>query len=324
MLALSLCVAVVLAVACEGPQSALSPAGRDAARIAELFWWMAGGAAAIWLAVMGVAIYAMAIPRRHPHHVGRLFVLTGGAVLPTIVLAALLTYGLSLMPALLAPGAADGEQIEVVGEQWWWRVRYVLPDGAAIDLANELHLAVDRRVSLSLEAADVIHSLWVPSLAGKVDMIPGHVNAMALEPTRPGIYRGACAEFCGGSHAWMSLHVVVGSEEEHAAWLAAQRAPARSAEGAIAQRGETLFATLGCGACHTIRGTAADGAVGPDLTHVGSRVSLGAGTLDNDVDGFARWLAHTDELKPGVHMPSFEMLPQSDLHALATYLEGLR
>lgn len=324
-LAALLSLAALFAGSCEGPQSALSPAGRDAERIATLWWWMAGGAAVVWASVMGVALYAItARGQGHARESARLFVLGGGAMVPTLLLAALLVYGLGIMPAILELGDEEGERVELVGEQWWWRVRYVLPDGRALDLANELHLAVGRRVPLELASADVIHSFWVPSLAGKIDMIPGRVNRSALEPTRRGVYRGACAELCGLSHAWMSLHVVVGDEREHAEWIAAQLAPARPPEGALAERGAALFASLGCGACHTVRGTPADGVVGPDLTHVGARVSLAAGALDNDVEGFARWISATEDVKPGVHMPEFDMLPERDLLALASYLEGLR
>lgn len=314
-----------LLAACDGPQSALAPAGRDAERIAELFWWMAGGAAVIWLVVMLLSLHAIRTSRR-PEKLQqtRLFIIGGGALFPTIVLTGLLGYGLSMMPDLLDEGDTDGPRIRVSGEQWWWRVTYEMPDGARFELANELRLPVGRRVPIWLESPDVIHALWVPSLGGKVDMIPGRVNRMALEPTRTGVFRGVCAEYCGASHAHMMFHVVVSEPAEFEAWTQAQRLPAPTPTSEAGTRGAELFALHGCGACHTVRGTDAAGVIGPDLTHVGSRMGLGAAILDNDVDGFERWIGHTNQVKPGVHMPTFDMLAPDARRALATYLEELQ
>jgi cytochrome c oxidase subunit 2 len=292
------------------------PAGRDADSLAELFWGMAAGALLIWIAVIGKAAYS----RRGANAL----ILGGGVALPTLVLAGLLVYSLSALPTVLALPPPGGVIISVSGEQWWWRVRYLLPEGAAIDLANEIRLPVGERIELRLESPDVIHSFWVPSLAGKIDMIPGRINRLALEPTRTGTFRGVCAEYCGASHAFMSFDVVVLEQPEFAAWLRAQRQPARPAAEPIALRGQTAFSANGCGACHTIRGTQADGVVGPDLTHVGSRLSLAAGTLPNERDEFLRWITRSRDVKPDTHMPVFGMLPSEDRVALATYLDGLR
>lgn len=309
---------------CGGPQSALSPAGRDAESIAALFAWMTGGAVVIWLVVMGLAVFAiLSEKKRDPKKVRRL-VIGGGIVVPFLVLTVLVVLGLEMMPRLLAYGDEGGMEIRVTGHQWWWRVAYEMPDGSRIELANEIRVANGRRTSLWLETADVIHSLWIPSLGGKIDMIPGHVNRMALEPTRPGVFRGACAEYCGASHAKMMLSVVVVEPAELEAWLEAQKAPARPPEGETAARGAALFTSLGCGACHTVRGTDARGVVGPDLTHVGSRLGVGAGILENRVEDFEAWLVATKRLKPGVHMPAFDMLSPADIQAVAVFLEGLQ
>lgn len=286
---------------------------------------MSGGALLVWLAMMGVSVYVIAYRKReHSRYATRLFIVGGGAVVPTVVLGILLAFGLRQMPDLLAPGSEDGPRIMVSGEQWWWRVRYELPDGTHFELANELRLPVHHRAPLSLHSPDVIHSFWVPALAGKIDMIPGRDNRMALEPTRTGVYRGACAEYCGVAHAKMAFHVVVVSQAEFDAWARAQTKPARQPVSTEGKRGAELFTRLGCGACHAVRGTDADGVVGPDLTHVGSRHSLGAGILDNDVQGFEKWLSRTHEVKPGVLMPTFDMVPKTDVHALASYLEELQ
>ncbi|MBI2389689.1 MAG: c-type cytochrome [Deltaproteobacteria bacterium] len=316
---------LAFAVQIPSPQSALEPAGRDAERIASLFPILFGGGAAIWLVVMGLTVYAVVLrDRRHQRDRTRRWVVGGGAFATTALLGLLLVRGLSAMPELLDPGAPGGPKIRVSGEQWWWRVRYELPDGASFELANELWLPRGRRMPLLLESPDVIHSFWLPSLGGKIDVIPGRVNRLGLEPTRTGTFTGVCAEYCGLSHARMLFHVVVVEPPAFEAWLAAQRADARAPAAVLAQRGHLLFQQHGCGACHAVRGTAARGAVGPDLTHVGGRVSVAAGTVANDVAGFEEWLARTEALKPGVHMPSFHMLSSEERNALATWLDGLQ
>lgn len=321
------CGGIGLCAACTGTQSALDPAGVDAERIAMLWWWMLGCGAAIWLAMTLISVYAMNAHRDEPRirelETARWFIVGGGVVFPTLTLTLLLIYGLSLMPPLLKLGGTSAERIEVIGEQWWWRVRYHRPDGSTIETANELNLAVGERVTIIAKATDVIHSFWIPSLAGKIDMIPGRTNFLGIEPTRTGTFRGACAEFCGASHAWMALHAVVVSPDTHHDWLEAQSRPARVAESAVERNGAEQFDTLGCGSCHTIRGSAADGTIGPDLTHVGSRVALGAAIMENELEDFERWIDHPDELKPEVNMPAYDMISPAERHALAVYLESL-
>jgi cytochrome c oxidase subunit II len=312
-------------VGCSGAQSALEPAGRAAEQLADLFWWMAGGAVVIWLSFVGLSVYSIyaARPRRRPG-AGRLLIIWGGFVFPTVVLAGLLSYGLALLPPLLAPAPAGSLAIAITGEQWWWRVRYFASNGETVELANEVRLPLGEPVEFHLESRDVIHSFWIPALGGKVDMIPGRRTRLRVEPTRAGACRGTCAEYCGSSHALMSFSVRVLPPNEFARWLSQQRERARPLVERSAQRGEEVFFQSGCGSCHSVRGTSADGVVGPDLTHVGSRMSLAAGLLANEPDAFARWVAHTDELKPGVTMPPFGMLPDHEVRALAAYLEALQ
>jgi cytochrome c oxidase subunit 2 len=310
---------------CQGVQSALEPAGHEAVRIASLFWWMTGGAVVIWLAVIALALYAVrAQPERFNRRRARLFIVGGGAVVPTIVLTALLVYGLAMLPELITPAPPGSLKIFVSGEQWWWRVRYQipgLPEGQTVELANEVRLPVNQPVQFQLDSPDVIHSFWIPSLAGKMDMIPGRVTHLAFKPTRTGVFRGACAEYCGASHALMSFSVEVLEQAEFDAWLARQTLPAQVADGG---RGQELFLATGCNACHTVRGTPANGVIGPDLTHVGSRMSLAAAILPNDPAAFRSWLAQPERHKPGVLMPAFGMLPAAELTALAAYLEELK
>ena len=311
--------------ACTAPQSALDPAGRGAESIAELFWWMAGGALLIWLIVMGLVVYAVRVnPHRHSRRQTTLFIIGGGAAVPTVVLAVYLSFGLAMIPDLTTPAPPGSVRIEVSGEQWWWRVRYRLPNGGAVELANEIRLPVGEPAQLYLESPDVIHALWIPPLGGKMDMIPGRTNLLKLEPTRTGIFHGVCAEYCGASHALMAFDVVVMEKSEYAAWLREQAMPANAPTSAAAIRGRELFLSNGCGACHTVRGTEARGQVGPDLTHVGGRLRIGAGSLRNEPEELIKWVAHTGEVKPGVHMPHFGMLPDAELRSLAAYLQSLK
>ena len=320
-----LCPCAVVAAGCHGPQSALDPAGRGAALVADLFTALTAGAAVIWCVTVALALYASYARReRRARSAGSWLIIGGGVALPVVVLTGTLSYGLALLPPLMPPPAEVRLQIEVVGEQWWWRVRYLTAAGPPIDLANELHLAAGDDVELTLASDNVIHSLWIPPLGGKADMIPGRRTRLVLEPTEPGVYRGVCAEYCGTSHALMAFRVVVHEPAEFAAWLAGQRAPAAEPSGELAVSGADAFLRNGCGACHTVRGTPARGSIGPDLTHVGSRLSLGAGMLPNDIAAFRRWLSLTDEIKPSVHMPAFGMLPTAEIDALAAYLEELQ
>ncbi|MDO8534267.1 MAG: cytochrome c oxidase subunit II [Xanthobacteraceae bacterium] len=310
---------------CDGRQSALDPAGVGAERIAGLFWWMTGGAAVVWIAVAALTVHAVrALPETFPERRARLLIIGGGALVPTVVLAALLVYGLAMLPDLLARAPVGSLKIAVTGEQWWWRVMYRPPSGGRVESANEIRLPVGEPVEFELESTDVIHSFWIPPLGGKVDMIPGRRTRLVLQPTRTGTFRGVCAEYCGASHALMAFDVVVMEKAEFARWLDLQRRPAAPA-GAEAAIGRRHFMANGCSACHTVRGAAgADGVIGPDLTHVGGRLSVGAGTLANDLAGVTAWLERTDRVKPGVGMPHFGMLPPGELRAMAAWLGSLK
>lgn len=319
----SLVIFTLVFSACEGPQSALDAAGRGAEQIARLFWWMSAGAAFIWIVVVGLAIYAIRLKDEpHRRRPTAWLIIGGGALVPTVVLGGVLAYGLSMIPELLGSGKSGGVKIIVSGEQWWWRIAYHTPEGM-VEVANEIRLPVGEAVEFELVSPDVIHSFWIPPLGGKMDMIPGRKTRLILEPTRTGVFRGACAEYCGTAHALMSFYVVVHETDDFAAWLQHQASPARAPQTPLAAHGRELFLANGCGACHAIRGTPAKGVIGPDLTHVGSRLSLGAGMLPNDGEARVRWLAETEKIKPGVHMPAFGMLPHEDIRALAAYMEAL-
>jgi cytochrome c oxidase subunit 2 len=267
------------------------------------------------------ARYASGTPNRRRD---RALIVGGGVLVPVTVLTVLLVYGLLMLPPLVARAPESAVQIHVVGKQWWWRVQYERTGAEPVVLANEIRLPVGQRVQFRLESDNVIHAFWIPSLAGKIDMIPGRVTWLALEPTRTGIFRGACAEYCGTAHALMSFYTEVTAPDAFARWLEAQAASAQPAADPLAVRGEGLFRANGCGACHTVRGTGAAGRIGPDLTHVGSRLSIAAATLPAAPDAFQRWLIQPERIKPGAHMPRYGMLPADDLRALAAYLEHLQ
>jgi len=310
---------------CTGVQSALDPQSPGAQRIADLFWVMTIGGGIIYVAFVGLSLYAMYARReQHSQLFARRLIIGGAVVVPTVLLAALLIHGLQMLPLQLAPAPQGSLRIHVSGEQWWWRIRYHPPDGPSFETANEIRLPVDTPVQFELESPDVIHSFWVPNLAGKVDMIPGRMTRLALTAARVGDYRGVCAEYCGTSHAWMAFPVVVLDRRAFSEWLADQTVAPSAPVDPLLRQGHSAFMENGCGACHTVRGTAAQGVIGPDLTHVGSRGTIGAGLFARNESTLARWIASTDQVKPGVHMPSFGMLSTPTLHALAAYLESLK
>jgi cytochrome c oxidase subunit 2 len=278
------------------------------------------GAVVLWIGINGLFLYATRVSERPvSRRLAEGLILGGGIVLPVTVLTALLVYGLAIMPDQRAPG--DGLRLRVTGEQFWWRVEY-WPEGAEAPVvsANEIRLPVGRRTEIELAATDVIHSLWVPALGGKTDLIPGRVNRMSLLPAEPGIWRGQCAEFCGLSHALMAFQAVALEPADFDAWLS------REAEGigvAANEPGFEIFQAEGCGACHVIRGTEAQGAVGPDLTHLGGRESLAAGILPLTTEALVAWIRDPDAIKPGAEMPAYDHLDEADLRTLALWLEGL-
>jgi cytochrome c oxidase subunit II len=310
---------------CAGIQSALAPSGTEAEQIDPLFWTVTIVSVAITVLVLLVTALALYGPVRWRSYLAADWVVvTGGIVLPVVVLSALLVYGLLVMQAGAARSQrAEGPGVTITGKRWWWQVVYSGPDGREIVSANELVLPVDRPVAVRLETDNVIHSFWAPQLGGKLDMIPGRTNVLTIEATKAGVSRAQCAEYCGGAHALMSMFVVALGPKEYDTWRAREAAPATTPASDVARRGERLFLENGCGACHAVRGTEAAGTIGPDLTHVGSRRSLAAATLPNDVEAFARWIAENQHIKPDNLMPPYRNLAHDELAAIATYLDGL-
>jgi cytochrome c oxidase subunit 2 len=314
---------VVLLAGCAGPQSALDPAGPSASSIHLLGIVMYVGATLVTLFVT-VLMLVPFLRRRERRANHNLFLWGGGVALPGLTLTALVPYVLSVGGEMRMPTFSDHLTVDVTGYVYWWEVSYRRPDGlAAVTSANELRLPVGEPVEVVLRSADVIHSFWVPNLAGKTDMIPGRVTRMVLQADRPGVFRGQCAEYCGAQHSLMAFDVIVTSRAEFDTWLAGLARPAREPQTPERHEGRDLFVALGCGACHAVRGVA-EGRLGPDLTLVGARRSLAAGTLKNGVGNLAGWIASAQHLKPGNRMPSYDQLEGRQLRALAAYLESLK
>ena len=315
----------------------LQPAGPVAAVIAEMSWVLMIGAGIVFCVVMAALLGALlrAPPPRDEKRVEpataadragtRRWIIGAGFIFPVSVLSALLAYSAWRTNALTPPRAAGEPVISVTGHLWWWEVRYRDPArGLDVVLANEIHLPVGRAVTLGLTSADVIHSFWVPALAGKVDMLPGRVHQLRLQADRTGVFRGQCAEFCGEQHARMALHVVAHEPADFERWLQAQARPAQPPRSAQAQRGAQVFAEQRCGACHSVRGLGPSASNGPDLTHVGSRLHLAAGTLPMGDATLRHWLADPQRSKPGARMPSYERLDEASLAALSAFLMQLQ
>lgn len=308
----------------------LQPRGPGAQSIADLWWLMFGLGVVIYTGVVTLAIVA-AIRQRQTHFAppdkdpapGRshALIVVGGVIMPTIVLIILIVATFQVIFPVEAHPDEQPVVIEVTGHVYWWEVRY--PDHDVVT-ANEIYIPVGEPVTFRLFARDVIHSFWVPELHGKMDMIPGRVNTHYIQADEPGVYRGQCAEFCGLQHALMAFYVVAVPREEFDAWALQQRAPALEPETPLAQRGRDVFVAASCAYCHAIRGTDAETpGVGPDLTHFGSRMSIGAGTLPNTPGHLGGWIANAQASKPGNLMPPVQ-LSSEDLLALVEYLRGLQ
>jgi cytochrome c oxidase subunit 2 len=318
---------------CSGWQSVLDPKGPQAADLAWLFWTFTWFLGAVWLATM-IALAIAIWPRwrrdgvtltgedRAKEH--RMTLIVGGAVLFTGLSVLALT-GLSYAgQKRFYTARPEALTIKLTGHQWWWEARYEDPQPSRIfTTANEIHIPIGERVTFQLASSDVIHSFWVPNLAGKLDLIPGVTNQLQLVASEPGIYRGQCAEFCGYQHAHMGLIVIAEPREAFGAWREAQLQSAAQPANEESRKGQSVFLGKPCALCHTIRGTSAGGRVGPDLTHLGSRQHLAAATLPLTRGSLGAWIIDPQIVKPGAHMPMTQLQPD-EIDPLLTYLTGLK
>ncbi len=331
-LALPTALASIAAAAERTTPSMFDPVSTPAFAIRELSYRVFGITGLIFVVVAGLAVYTLIRFRSRagdergepPQIYGSTQIEIAWTVVPLIIVVVLFLvtaryiYGIErrAMPA----GALE---VTVVGHQWWWEIRY---PGLGIVTANEIHVPVSDPAGatptfLTLESVDVVHSFWVPQLAGKMDVVPNKTNRMWIDPRTPGTYVGQCAEYCGTQHAWMLLLVVVHPRDEFERWVAAQRAPAR--DEVAARAGYQLFHSLACINCHTVRGTPANGVFGPDLTHLMSRRTIGAGAASNTPEALRAWVDDPAAIKPGALMPPMK-LSSDELNHLTAYLLTLR
>jgi len=301
-----------------GSQSALRPAGLGAWEAYDLTLAMVIAFSVVFVAVMALIFAAW----RTERVAGTWWIWSGGIVLPLVTISILFVASTAAL-ITMTRSYDDAMIIDVTGHQFWWEVVYDA-DARAIRDANELVLPVGVPVTLRLRSSDVIHSFWVPSISGKMDMIPGRVNTLTVTATEAGRFRGQCAEFCGLSHPMMAFEVVALPPDEFAAWLADVQGEARDAATPELLAGRDVFLNAGCAACHEIRGIAEGGRLGPDLTRVGARGSLGAGMWRMNQGNLAGWIADVGDMKPGAQMPSYNHLPGPDLRALSAYLASLQ
>ncbi|HET7601019.1 MAG TPA: cytochrome c oxidase subunit II [Gemmatimonadales bacterium] len=320
----------LLAAGCSRAPSYLHTRGYAADQQAKLGWSLLIIASVVVLVIAALVLWAvLRHPRGEPAPVARStgglrWVVVGGIIVPAVVLLVTFIFTMATYSALAAPPAPPALTIQVVGHRWWWEAKY--PGRSPGDLAvtaNEIHIPVSRPVRFELTTADVIHSFWFPELGGKTDLIPGQRNVTWLQADTAGTYWGQCTEYCGLQHAHMQMSIVAEPAAEFRQWLDRQREPASPPTEAAARQGQQIFTASACSLCHTVRGTDAHGAVGPDLTHVATRASLAAGALPNTRGYLAGWIANPQELKPGTAMPAVGLSPQQ-LQAVVTYLESLR
>ncbi len=315
--------------------SVLHPAGPMASAIDGLWWWMFWVASTVWVLVV-VALAFAAFRRARPPVSAEDVALTpavehermersvGIAIAVTVaVLFAFLFYDFGVGRAL-AEHPSKALTVQVIGPQWWWEIRYEDPDpDKRFTTANEIHIPTGEPVQLELSSVDVIHSFWAPNLNGKRDLVPGYLTSTWIESDTAGTFRAQCAEFCGYQHAKMALVVIAEPKARFEGWLAAQRQEVPPPSDSLAAAGKKVFLAGPCSKCHAVAGTGAAASVGPDLSHVGGRITLGAGTLANTLGNLMGWVTDPQDIKPGVLMPPTP-LASKDLLALATYLESLK
>jgi cytochrome c oxidase subunit 2 len=317
---------------CSGWQSALDPQGPQARDLAELIWIFTAVCAAVWLAVMVVLLIGL-MRRKAPYpeplatppaSERTALQVIGALAAATAVVVLALTFLSYVSQRKLYAKSDPAVKIEITGHQWWWEVRYDAPQpDQTFTTANEIVIPAGEPVRFKLQSTDVIHSFWVPSLHGKMDLIPGQVNELQFVAERPGVYRGQCAEFCGLQHAKMAMLVIALPRAEYEAWRDKQIAPASPPPDPQRQKGQEVFLSKPCMMCHTVRGTPAGSRVGPELTHLMSRRYLAAGTLPLTRGNLASWIVDPHGSKPGVNMP-VTRLAADEQDALLSYLEGLQ
>jgi len=309
-------------------QSSVHPASHASQEISHL-WWVMMIAGWIGFALIVFLLTLGWWRRNRPNlpfgggdRAATAWIVGLGVGVPIVLLSALFVWAdVFVINSTAAPKQGSTKlTVEIVGHDWWWEARY---PGSGVVTANEIHIPVGIRVAAVVTTADVIHSFWVPELNRKIDMIPGRRSEILLDAEHEGVFRGQCAEFCGLQHAHMSFLVYADPPARLEAWLAGQKRPAAAPANALARRGRHEFLAESCADCHAIRGTSADGEVGPDLTHLASRSTLAANTIPNTPSELSGWIRDPQHVKPGNRMPALGLSPD-ELKAVVAYLETLR
>ncbi len=299
--------------------------GSESHRVSGLWWLIFGLAAFVYLVVGGFIVLAAVRGRGTP--AGRRsritdhgFIWVGGIIAPLAILMTVAAFTVNTTSALRKPSSRE-LRINVVGKRWWWAVEYPT---LRITTANEIHVPAGQPLEFRIDSDNVIHSFWVPQLAGKMDAIPGQHNYLRFTATKPGTYRGLCAEYCGTQHAWMEFLVVVQTPGDFGRWATREQTLSNQSPSNEQQaRGQVVFESSACAGCHRIRGTQAQADLGPDLTDVGQRTTLGSVRIPNTTGNLAGWIGNSQTLKPGNLMPP-QYLSASDLQAVVAYLQSLK
>lgn len=326
-----LTVLVFILVACgNNGQSVLNPHSQTTQQVSTLWWIMLGISGTILFIIILMVIWGL-LRRRNPLEEvgpprevinGTAVVVFGGIILPIIVLTFVFALSLKTLIDNALPAKAASTVIDVSGRQWWWKISY--PQQNFIT-ANEIHVPVGEPVEIDVTSVDVIHTFWVPELQVKIEAIPGLTNKTWLEASSPGTYRGQCAQYCGKQHAHMAFIVVAQPRAAYEQWLATESKPPAPPTTELAKKGASLFPDSPCALCHTVVGTKAHGTFGPDLSHVGSRQYLAAGTLKNTPQNMAQWISFPQKIKPGSTMPSMHQFPTDPfVKAVVAYLQSLK
>ena len=335
---LALLASAILSACGDNSANFTQPAGEIAKQQSDIFWFILVVATIIFVVVTGWLLISIVRFRARPDSAaarqihGNSAVEIAWTVAPSLVLFLVLAFTIKTMFALAQPASSTTLQVQAIGHQWWWEFRY---PGQNVVTADELHVPLNTVVQVSLISDNVIHSFWVPSIAGKMDVIPGHDNVLWFRVQRAGTYRGECTEYCGEQHAHMDFIVVAESQDSYQAWLTGQQGPAASpAAGSAAALGKQLFLTKGCVGCHVIDGVTPASIkynIGPNLTHFGSRQLIAGGVLDNNTANLMEWIWHAQTVKPDVDMPSFDgssppnpALTQDEVSNLVAYLQSLQ
>jgi cytochrome c oxidase subunit 2 len=299
------------------PQSILDSAGPHARHIEMLWWEMFVVYGIVFVITMLLLAAALIARKRERPVLGTRFVFVAGIAIPVVILVIMLIRDVQVHKKVAE--AKEEFHVQVIGHMWWFEVRY--PEHGIVD-ANEIHVPAGVMVRYELSSAHMIHSFWVPRLGGKRDQLPDHPTNLHLLADHPGVYRGICTEYCAGQHARMAFRLVAHGPEEFEQWLRHRRQPQPVPTDPWLLAGRDVFLNQGCAACHSVRG-ASRADIGPDLTHVGSRETLGSGQFANNPGNLSGWIANSQALKPRNLMPRTFLNPE-ELHALVDYLRSLK